>query len=172
MRIFKLVAAAAAAGAMLLTATSAYASGGATGGATGGAMLKASSDTVYQGGKVYLAARCRNDAYSPVLASKLFDGGAFIGTAGHTTFVQVNVSKTKKPRPYAVRLLCVSITKKLVVRVHAWAVVWVTVLKATHKTSPGTIANSGGKPLGVPTVIIETGFGGMAGLVAHHHPMG
>ena len=162
MRIFKLVAAAAAAGTMVLTATSAYASGGAT--------LKASSAAVYQGGKVYLAARCWNDAYSPVLASKLFAGGAFIGTAGHTTVVQVNVAKTKKPRPYAVKLLCVSITKMLVVRVHAWAVAWVTVLKATHKPSPAKIANSGGKPLGVPTVIIETGFGGMAGLVAHHHP--
>lgn len=166
MRIFKLAVAAAAAGAMLLTATSAYATGGATGGAT----LKASSTTVYQGGKVYLSARCWNDAYSPVLASQLFAGGVRIGTAGHTTFVQVNVSKTKKPRRYAIWLGCVSISKKLVVRIHAWTVFDVTVLKATHKTSPAKIANSGGKPLGMTTVIIETGFGGMAGRVARHHP--
>lgn len=158
MRIIKLAAAGIAAGALLLTGTSAYAAGGAT--------LKASSATVYQGGKLYLSARCPNAADHPLLASRLFVGGrAHFGVAGRTTFVQVNVSKTKKPGKYPILLGCVSMG-----HFDAIATTDVTVLKATRSTSRSAISRSGGKPFGVASVIIDTGFGGMARFVAHHHP--
>ena len=164
MRIIRVVAGAAAAAMLLAAGTAAYAAGEAT--------LKVSSTTVYQGGKVYLSAKCQNPSYYPVLNSALFAGGTRIGSPGHGDIVQVNVSTTKTPRTYPIKLSCESLVKEILRHTHGTATVDVTVLKPTSSTTPATIASSGGKPLGTTTAIVETGLGGMAGQVAAHHPAG
>jgi hypothetical protein len=160
-RIITFAAAGTAAAAMLMTATSAYAAE---------ATLKASSTTVYQGGKVYLSEKCENPSYYPVLTSKLFSGGARTGTPGHTNYTLVVVSKTKTPGTYTIKLSCESLYKGVLGHTHGTSTVDVTVLKATSKTSPSEIASSGGTSFGATTAVIETGFGGMAASVALHHP--
>lgn len=163
MRIIKFAAAGAVAATLLMTATSAYAAE---------ATLKASSAKVYQGGTVYLSAKCQSPAYYPLLTSKLFSGGTRLGKPGHTNYFQINVSKTKSPGTYKVELRCETFSAAVLTHTHGTVTVDVTVVKATSKTSSSEIASSGGKSFGPATAVIETGFGGMAAQVASHHPAG
>jgi hypothetical protein len=103
---------------------------------------------------------------------KLFSGGARTGKPGHTNYVQVNVSSTKTPGAYTIKLSCESLSKGVLGHSHGTSTVDVTILKATSKTSKSAVTSSGGTAFGPATAVVETGFGGMAAEVASHHPAG
>jgi hypothetical protein len=151
MRILPLTIAGVAMGAALLMSATAYAGSPA-------ATVKPTS--AYQGGSYYVGWTCPSGSngylVSPLLSKP-------VKLAAATGYVKVKVSPNQSAGKFPMTVFC---------KPGQWATGWVTIYPWWPSKGPAPQASPsviGGK---TPAVTVETGFGGMAALVARHHPVG
>jgi hypothetical protein len=131
--------------------------------ATNTATLNSSATSVHQGGSFYLQTKCSDPQSYALLTSKLFVTPIMVLTAGGKPgVVQINVSATKKPQKYSIKLTC---QRSPGGHIRGAATVVVQVL---HRKKP--IPHPSPSPFGPATIVVNTGFGGLAARVTAHHP--
>ena len=154
------IVAAAAAGTLLLGAAPAMAKPAGPPSAS----LTVIPTVAHQGEAFGVIAACSEHQARPIISSPLLRHPVVLPGGGGTKFLVLWVTFRTRPGTYPIKLTCWTPWG-----VHAWKVVWVTVLR--HHFPPRHPV----LPFPCPDdrcVFVETGFGGMASQVAQHHPAG
>jgi hypothetical protein len=165
-RTFAATLAAAAIGGAMLVSTPAHA-------ATPWVTLKVEPNVVYNGSAVAITGKCRNPFAHVVIKSSalgLWEKGKW----GKKLTVELKVGWDVNPRTYFISAVCIGpfgipgpwTVRSLTVK---HAVPWTPIGPSKPKPPVPPIPDIPGLN---PDVVIQTGFGGMAPLVADHHPVG
>jgi hypothetical protein len=129
--------------------------------------ITATPSSVYQGGMTMIHAACRSKLQYPVVTSPISE--VVRGKAGKSLDVVLNVQRSVTPGTYTVTVRCHRLFLPLPGPANTTSL---TVLKWTAPTPPPPPKPKPEPHNGDVVVVIDTGLGGMASAVAHHHPRG